>query len=74
MHRHYRHSKQKFISNIHQDQFKTEEYRNYPKEEADVEEEEILENTQEEEDLDAVEEADDMVEIVSPDQDPKSSL
>ena len=40
----------------------------------DAEEEEIPEDTQEEEDLDAVEEAKDMVEAVTPDQDPKSSL
>ena len=36
----------------------------------DAEEEDIPEYTQEEEDLDAVEEADDIVESVTPDQDP----
>ena len=40
----------------------------------DTEYEEIPEYTQEEEDLDAVEKAEDMVEAVTPDQDPKSSL
>ena len=40
----------------------------------DAEEEEILEDTQEEEYLDAVEESEDIVEAVTPDQDPKSSL